>query len=235
MIERFAIVLIVIWLALGLGPASADVLELRGGERVEGVLKEATPAGVTIEIAGQSIKFDGSIVRAIYFGSPASLPPPLPAPASLQPSSPKAPPSAAGLLQLVKSLRPAAGAGTMLNEYQARMTAAAPIVDLYLAALAPGSGVDAVRDAMRYYVLAESAWDNLGRASRTVWLKRDDALGRCPAYRDFVQAMQAKGEAYYAERTRNYVNVADGVIPVLWSCASEKIAEAETLLVEATK
>jgi hypothetical protein len=32
---------------------------------------------------------------------------------------------------------------------------------------------------------------------------------------------------------KNYVVISDGVISVLWSCASEKIAEAETLLANA--
>ncbi len=234
MIERFTVVLVVTWFALGLRPASADVLELQSGERVEGALKEATPDGVVIEIGEQRITFDAATVRAIYFGPLASRPS-LPASASLWPPPAKTPAPAAGVLQLMKSVRPTFGVGTMLNEYQARVKAAAPIVDLYLAGLPPGTGVEAVRDAMRYHVLAESAWNNQGRASRTVWLKKDDALGRCPAYLDFVRAMQSKGEAYYAERTRHYVVVADGVIPVLWSCASEKIAEAETLLVEAKK
>ena len=60
-------------------------------------------------------------------------------------------------------------------------------------------------------------------------------LDRCPAYREFAETMRTKGDAYYAERVRNYVFISDGVISVLWSCASEKIAEAETFLVNAKK
>ena len=49
----------------------------------------------------------------------------------------------------------------------------------------------------------------------------------------FASAMRSKGEAYYAERTRSYIVIADGAVPVLWSCASDKITEAETLLLKA--
>jgi hypothetical protein len=88
---------------------------------------------------------------------------------------------------------------------------------------------------MRYYVLAEWAWNNQGMASRTVWLRKDDVLARCSAYQDFAREMQGKGEAYYAERMKTYLAIADGVIPVLWSCASDKIAEAEKLVISAKK
>src|SRR5262249_32136806 len=143
-------------------PASADVLQLQSGERIEGVVREYTPAGVVIEIAEQSIRFEASAVRAIYFGQiPLVATAPAPS-ASPQPSTsaspqPSTPPSAAGVLQLMKSLRPGATGNARLSEYQARVLAAAPVVDLYLAGLAPGTGADAVRDAMRYHELAGSA------------------------------------------------------------------------------
>ena len=134
----------------------------------------------------------------------------------------------------MQSLRSTVAAGPTLREYEARLTGTAPLVELYLAGLPP-AGAGALRDAVRYYLLAEWAWSNQGMASRTVWLKRDEVLARCPAYLDFARAMQAKGEAYYAERTRSYLVIADGAVPVLWSCASDKITEAETLLLKAQK
>ena len=218
-------------------PVAADVVELRGGERVEGALKEATPASVVIDVAGQSIRFDVSKVRAIYFGSPGPPPPPPPPPpgsSSPTPSSASKPPSPVeGVLQLVLSLRSAVAAGATLRDYEGRVNDAAPLVQLYLAGLPPDAGAAAIRDAMQYYLLAESAWSNQGTASRTVWLKKDDALARCPGYQDYAREMREKGEAFYAERLRSYLVIADGVIPVLWSCASDKIAEAEKLLVKA--
>jgi len=47
--------------------------------------------------------------------------------------------------------------------------------------------------------------------------------------------MRAKGEAYYAERTKSYIVIADGAVPVLWTCASDKITEAETALLKEKK
>ena len=53
--------------------ASADVVELKTGQRVEGTFKQATPAGIVIEVGGQTITFKQEKVQAIYFGSaPAS-------------------------------------------------------------------------------------------------------------------------------------------------------------------
>ena len=216
-------------------PASADVVELKSGERVEGALKEATPAGVMIDVAGQSIRFDVSKVRAVYFGPPGPPPSP-PPPGSSSPTAsaaPKPPASAEGVLQLVLSLRSAVKGGTTLREYEGRVNDAAPLVELQLAGLPRDAGAAAIRDAMRYYLLVESAWSNQATASRTVWLKKDDALARCPGYQDYARKMQEKGEAFYAERMRSYLVIADGVIPVLWSCASDKITEAEKLLVKA--
>lgn len=55
-------------LFVGATPAYADVIELKTGQRVEGTLKQATPASVSVEVGGQTITFTGDKVRAIYFG-----------------------------------------------------------------------------------------------------------------------------------------------------------------------
>jgi hypothetical protein len=252
-------------------PAPAEVVELKGGEWVEGRLKEVSPAGVVVEVGGQTVTFPLDRVRTIYFratsqgapapsappAAPSVVSPPTPAPAAGSPPSPlptsEAPPlpaasappppstppagssPAADALQVVKSLRSAVLGGMTFREYQTRVNAAANIVDRYLAALPEGRESESISDAVRYYALAGSAWNNQGTTSRTVWLRKVDALDRCAAYQDYAKAMQAKGEAYYAERVKNYVVISDGVISVLWSCASEKIAEAEALLPDGTK
>jgi hypothetical protein len=211
-------------------------------------------------VGGQTVAFPPDRVLAIYFrssaqGAPAQPgaaaapppqapgPPPPPGAGSLPPVSAGMPPQSsppyrasspvADALQVVKSLRSAVLGGMNFREYQTRVNAAATIVDRYLAALPEGPESESISDAVRYYVLAGSAWNNQGTATRTVWLRKVDALDRCTAYRDYAKAMQSKGEAFYAERVKNYVVIADGVISVLWSCASEKIAEAETLLASA--
>lgn len=237
MTGRLVVGVVAAVLAGWLQPAAADVVEFVGGDRVEGSLKEATPAGVVIEVAGQSIRFDVAKVRAIYFGAPSRPLAPSDAPAPPVPpvSAPPASASPAAVaLQLMQSLRSTVAAGTTLREYERRLNGTASLVELYASGL-PDAGAEAIRDAIRYYLLAEWAWSNQGITSRTVWLKKDEALARCPAYQEFASAMQSKGEAYYAERTRSYIVIADGAISVLWSCASDRITEAETLLSKSPK
>src|SRR5262249_43095974 len=96
---------------------------------------------------------------------------------------------AADALQVVKSLRSARLGGLSFREYQTRVNAAANIVNRYLAALPDGPESESISDAVRYFTLAESAWNNQGTTSRTVWLKRADALDRCSVYQDYAKSM----------------------------------------------
>ena len=231
MLRRLAVGLLLTVAILRPLAAAADVVELTGGERLEGKVAEVTAAGVVVEVGGQTVKFDPGKVRAIYFGAIGAVggPPAPPLPPGAPPPPPPPVSTAAGAVQLLQTLRSTVAGGTTLREYGAKVSAIAPLVELYLAGLPPGAGGGAIGDALRYYVLAELAWSNQGAASRTVWLKKDDALARCAGYQDFARAMQDKGEAYYSERTKNYIVIADSVVPVLWSCAAQKIAEAERL------
>jgi len=201
---------------LWLSSASGEVIELKTGERIEGLLKEAGAATVVVDVAGQLVILDSGRVRAIYFETPPA--------ASARPLPGEA-------LQAVKALWPAVTGDGRRAEHSAPNRELRSTIDRYVAG---GSGLtppvaDPVADAIRYYLLAESAWSNLSPTARTVWLRRDDLLDRCQAYREFARAMQAKGDAYYAERTRSYVVISDTVLPVLWTCASARIAEAEKL------
>jgi hypothetical protein len=47
----------------------ADTIELKTGERVEGAFRQATSAGVVVEVAGQPITIALEKVQAIYFGA----------------------------------------------------------------------------------------------------------------------------------------------------------------------
>jgi TonB family protein len=48
---------------------SADTIELKSGERIEGTFKQATSAGPVIEVGGQSITIPLGRLQAIYFGA----------------------------------------------------------------------------------------------------------------------------------------------------------------------
>jgi hypothetical protein len=59
-----------------------DVVELKTGERLQGTFKQATAAGVVIEVGGQRITMPLAKVRAIYFGEAAPAVAPVAAPVS---------------------------------------------------------------------------------------------------------------------------------------------------------
>jgi len=211
-------------LLLTASPASAVIVELMSGQRIEGVLREASGTRVQIEVGGQLLVFEAGDVRAIYFNTPETRPSPQAAPAP----EPR-PADAAEVLGVLKALRAAVDAGMSAPEYPPRVSEARATVDRYLASVAdtPPPGSEALSEAMHYFQIAEFAWRNHSVASGTVWLQKDDALARCPSYVDFAVEMDARGESYYTERTRSLLQISDGVLTVLWSCAAGQIAEAE--------
>jgi len=213
---------------LVMGPVTAaDVIELRSGQRIEGTLHQASPAGVVLEVGGQARTFETDDVRAIYFTAAAARRPDVAAPVTGSP--------AADASSSLAALR-AAAAGDP-GDYGARANDIRAGVERYLAGLpnASAAGAEALRDAMRYYQLADFAWRNHSAVSDRVWLKKDDALDRCHGYRDFAEAMRAKGESHYSERTRSFFVISDGVLAVLWSCAADRLAEAERVLAQGGK
>jgi len=211
-------------------PAAADVIELRSGQRIEGTLRQASPAGVVLEVGGQSRTFEANDVRAIYFTATAPRP-------AAAPAGPATAPAGADTWSSLKALRAAAAGGASPPDYGARAGEIRAAVERYLASLpnTAAPGVEALREAMHYYQLADFAWRNHSAVSDRVWLKQDEALDRCHGYQDFVQAMRAKGESHYSERTRTFFVISDGVLAVLWSCAADRLAEAERVLTSGLK
>ena len=45
-------------LLLSSAPAFADVIELKNGQRVEGVFKSASPGSIVVEVGGQELSLD---------------------------------------------------------------------------------------------------------------------------------------------------------------------------------
>src|SRR5258706_13026541 len=101
MIRHVAAVVLVALAVISPGAASSETVELVGGEWVVGALREATPAGVLVDVGGQTIKFPLDRVRAIYFGPPSA-----PTPSSLTvpppPAQPRTPSTATGAAQVGK-------------------------------------------------------------------------------------------------------------------------------------
>src|SRR5262245_10240391 len=221
------------WPAAG---AAGVVLELASGQRIEGTLRQASATRVLVEVGSDVLSFDAADVRAIYFASPD---PPAAgtsaaAPAARPAEPPPAPrvPGPVDALEMVKALRAAAERNPKPEEFSPLVGDAADVVDRYLASgvEAAPPGAEPLAEALRFYQLGEVSLRNHGVTSSTVWLRRDEALGRCEQYGEFKEEMQAKGEAYYQERTRRYLQISDEVLTVLWSCAADHVARAEVAI-----
>ena len=206
--------LLTVVLLLVASPAGADVIELKTGQRIEGALKQATPASVAVEVGGQTITFEGEKVRAIYFGA---------APASATP-----PKLSQDALRALKGLESVTKGGVTYRDYGPRVSDAKITVDRYLQA-PEDSGTPAktsLSDAMGLYVFAGAAW-SARITNDTSGIISHPMIERCPALRDKVSGMPVTGNAF--------ADVPRGVrisfeIQTIWSCASDQLTEAEKLL-----
>jgi hypothetical protein len=209
--------------------AWADVVELTSGERVEGKVKQVSAAGVVVDIAGSTLTLPLDAVRTIHFGAP--------------PSSSVAPPSsptALAAVQALQALRSVARDETGYERYAARVEVTRADVGPYLrgADQAASALRDALAQSFHFYEVAATAWK--GRTSKNVDLKAlglDPAIEGCPALKDvfeeskrqFPLALVWQGGYVDPAKAAGFVVVSGGV-PALWSCASDKLAEAERLL-----
>ena len=89
MVGRLAVLVLVALTLVSPRLAVAEVIELNGGDWVEGRLKEVTPSSVVVEVGGQTITFPSDRVAAIYFRGSTQGPPATPA--SSQSPAPPAP------------------------------------------------------------------------------------------------------------------------------------------------
>jgi len=221
---RTSIVALALLSLTATAPSWADVVELKTGQRIEGTFRQAGPSGVVIEVGGQTITFDQDKVRAIYFGS-------APTQAQSQPSA------LTETLKALKALQSVTRGGIAYRDYAPRVNDAKIVVDRYLQEPPEqGSGEvrSAIADAMDYHVLAASAWN--ARVTRGDYTRAgtDPAIEKCPeAKRILDQELQKRGPrpgdplplSYYVGSTLAYFG-----LPALWSCASDRIAEAERAL-----
>jgi hypothetical protein len=202
--------------------AFADVVELKTGQRVEGKLRHATPAGVEIDIAGQNVRFPAENVRAIYFGS--------------APLGQMAP--AAGPLAPVRAMASATKSGITYRDYAPRVVDARVKVD-EVTKNTPDQARTAIVGAMRLYELASRAWSYQinepigGFVELAQTVESDEMMRKCPTMGALIEkgnAQAHKMNRVGIERLR-VVGIEIGFnVPAIWSCAADKIAEAEKLL-----
>jgi len=216
-----------LWLVL-VSVSYADVVELKTGARLEGTFKQATPAGVVIEVGGETLTIAPEKVRAIYFESAPSGPPP---------------PSARGeAMNALKSLHAITRGHLTYTEYAPQVKAAKLVVDRYLQAPLAQESREvraAIDEAMHYYVLATAAWNAQVRRGDYSIAGADPIIEKCPqlkrvvddAYTERVKTPAWRKSAPTAAMTAYYDGEAVAAnLPVVWSCAANKIAEAERLM-----
>jgi hypothetical protein len=243
--EKLAAAFLVLLAASAL---ASDAIEMKTGERVEGVFKEATSAGVVILVGGQPLTIPLEKVRAIYLGASQTA----------QPST------AEVSLEALKGLRSVTQAGISYAEYSRRVLDAKVLVDKYLSSTNPDDAKRAaIRLAMKYYEVASQLWNNkiIRVSDAGTFMSRSTDLGRelvqdeelrsCIALRRFVEPLwlvsvraiehsnrdqtdqqkldsqyQSLGSALSGGLEELGVTMASP-LPVMWSCAATKIDELE--------
>jgi hypothetical protein len=235
-------------LFLALLTSRADTIEMKTGERVDGVFERATQDGAVIKVGGQTLTFSLEKIRAIYLGS--ALPPPV--------ASAESPDKAA--LDALRALRSITSSGISLRDYSPRVLDARVTVDRYLnSASKDAPGVANISLAMRYYEIANLAWPITTtsgvnsvapstRLAETIRAEKDQLAGACPKIAGVVTQADAKNakslalaaaEAQKKPRAQNQMVLrpTDDLIiqlmlnalrpPEVWACAEKQIADAE--------
>jgi hypothetical protein len=223
----------------------ADVVELKTGERLQGTFRQATSAGVVIEVGGESINMPLAKVRAIYFG-------PVPAETATQISL------AGEALQALEALQSVTSSGVNYQEYARRVLDAKVKVDQYLKS--PGQDDQRVRSAigmaMRCYEVASQAWNlKIAGTAGSVFRHVDiymvigrfvrEELRECPAMRewlsandaelprslndDWLKGLQPGDRQAVARMFETGISISKSP-SAIWPCASEKIAEGKRQL-----
>jgi hypothetical protein len=210
--------LVVLSLIASAPAASADVLELKTGERLEGTFKQASvPGGIVIEVGGQVITMPFAKVRAIYFGAA-----PTAAPAGSASTV-----SAAQALDALMELKDVTSSGLNYRDYSQRVLDVKIRVSRYLRGGAESPVKSAFAAALHYYELSSRAWALVALPSSAVSLDQEGVI-RVELQSDGCKLLQT-----FITKTGQptLVSYLIGQQPgILWSCAKDKISEAEQLL-----
>ena len=198
------------------GVAHADVLELDTGERVTGELRETSADKVIVEVQGRLVSYDRARVRAIFLTAPTreAAPPPAPSPAD-------------ALAALKKLQAFVSRPSQSLPAYTAQVTESRAPVETYLKAAPVDSALQpAIADAFALYAFAVKVWESrlTNSASATAEIGRNPIVDKCPSLQRVVAGYPAPTTQENAWRRGTALEFE---IPAIWSCAGEKIGEAE--------
>lgn len=201
-------VLIVLGLVCTTGASSAAVVELKTGQKVEGDYLGGTASEIKLKVGNQMFVFPIQEVNRLHFIAPT-------AEADFASDSLKA-------LGVLKGIQSVTKAGVNLREYSRRVNDAVIEIDSFLdkyKELNQQGMLAEVRQAMELYNLASRAWS--GDVTKNWITVTDGDFEQCPALKDGSAVI-------YLPMFRKSV-LSDLSLPVLWSCADERIGKAEAL------
>jgi hypothetical protein len=226
------------------GPATADIIELVSGRRVQGTVKRATVSDIVVDVDGREVTFAQELVVSVTFEPRASAVAPPERPAAPPPARPEAPapppePVAAPIerseeltraLAALKDLRSSTGAEGA-GRHRDRVAAAREPVAAYLVSPnhEPPAVKEAVAAAFRYYVLATIATDLRPTEEDIGALGRSPLIATCPhAQRLIEETGRTLGFDPTHPRFAGLVVATEGRA-ALWTCAAENLERAEAL------
>jgi hypothetical protein len=230
------------------GRASADIIELMNGVRVEGAVIETRGGGVVVRVRDRDVWIPQDRVRSITFGgaapapapepSPAvpptaeptpSAPPPTPAPSAPRPPRPVSPEIAAALSAMDR-LQAATGKTLPPADYATRIEATRQEVERALGGTADEEAVrGALAAALQYHAIAAQAASVYAARGDFASIPIEPLMTDCRPLGEFIARDAAQLKLNPASPAVAGLLIATEGGPLLRECAGERIAEAESL------
>lgn len=209
---------------------AADTIELKSSERLEGKFKQATSAGVVIEIGGQPVSFALDKVAAIYFAGVS-----IPKPATSHTSS-----LFADALKALKTLDSVVSVGPKFLQYNEHLITAKSQIDPYLnqSNANPDPARAAIKQAIDYHLLAARAWNSSLTRGDSKTIGTDPLWLKCEPFQEFLRTPSQDTLMETMRKLSLKDPIALGVVacfsgpPFLMKCGSQATAEAEKLMKE---
>lgn len=139
--------------------------------------------------------------------------------------------SATEAIQALKAMRSIVQLGTTYVDYSRRLTDATIIVDRYTDEAKSSAAKLTISTALSYYQIARALWDAKIKLGGSFPLKAIDSL-RAQDCRQLKALVNKATEGRSKEELGEYATeeTAELFVTTLWSCAADKIVEAEKLL-----
>ena len=202
--------------ALSLVPTcAAETVELKTGQRIEGVVKSVTAEEVLLDVAGQALKFPRENVSAIYFAAP-------PKGTVVNPLN--------DALRVLKGLQSATSAGVSYRDYAPRVTDAKIQVDQMLGDAPDGQAKTTLAEALNFYVYASNAWNARIARSNYEALAVNPLFEKCQPLKRQIESLDRRGAGGLSAATSRGISISIAGVEPLFNCANERVTTAEQFL-----